>query len=268
MRTKTLLFLLAGTLLLTGCERDRNSGLCSRFPQFCADLHTDSWCTKERERLIEARYQNAEHPGDASRYQVMNSLESYRLCLDPLLDIQYTKRHERKNIKVETIIDIGEELARLEASTASSDYPYLQLWRWQRHGDRAARNAFIEQAARPEMQQPDLQQALAGLLLHRDAAAAERALHRSLELSRNGHRPDANLLATLVDLYIGQKRYEEAWIWANAIKELYGKDTVNWQHMESYVRFSARQKDTMQQQAELLAQQLEEGRYQRYAASN
>lgn len=268
MRTKPLLFLLAGTLLLAGCERDRTSGLCGRFPQFCADLHDDSWCTRERNGLVEARYEHAERPGDASRYRLMSSLEAYRLCLDPLLDIEYTKRHERKNTKVEAIIDIGEELARLEARTASSDYPYLQLWRWQRHGDRAARNAFIEQAGRPEMQQADLQQALAGLLLHRDPAAAERALHRSLELSGADHKPDASLLASLVDLYIRQKRYEEAWIWAGAIKTLYDSELVNWQHMESYVRFDEQQQKVMQQRVNQLAQQLEQGRYQRHAAGN
>ncbi|WMC09374.1 DUF2989 domain-containing protein [Oceanimonas pelagia] len=268
MRTKPLLFLLAGILLLAGCERDRTRGLCGRFPQFCADLHDDSWCTRERERLVEARYENAEHPGDASRYRLMSSLEHYRLCLDPLLDIEYTKRHERKNIKVEAVIDIGEELARLEALTAGSDYPYLQLWRWQRHGDRSARDSFIAQASRPEMQQAELQQALAGLLLHRDPAAAERALHRSLELTREDSKPDASLLASLVDLYIGQKRYEQAWIWAGALAELHGEEWVNWQRMDSHVRFSNQQKDAMKQQVEHLAQQLERGRYRRYAASN
>lgn len=262
MRTKTLLFLLAGTFLLAGCERDRNNGLCSRLPQFCADLHTDSWCSKERDQLVEARYENAERPGDASRYLIMSALDSYQRCLEPLLDMQYTKRHERKNTKVETIIDIDAELARLETSTASSDYPYLQLWRWEHHGDRMARRDFIAQAARPEMQQPVLQQALAGFLLHQDPPAAERALQRSLELTPAGSKPGSDLLASLTSLYISQRRYEEAWVWSRVLNEFYDDDMTNWDQMAPYARFNEQQQQAMTERAEMLKKQLHQGRYQ------
>ncbi len=262
MRTKTLFFLFAGIILLTGCERDRNKSLCSRFPQFCSDLHSDSWCGKERDQLVEARYENAERPGDASRYMVMNALDSYQRCLEPLLDMQYTKRHERKNTKVETIIDIDAELTRLEASTAGSDYPYLQLWRWERHGDRAARRDFIAGADRPDMQQPPLQKALAGFLLHQDPAGAERAMQRALMLTPANSKPDADLLAGLIGLYIRQRQYQQAWLWSQVLSELYDDDMVNWKQMEPYARFTAQERETMVQQAMMLAEQLRKGQYQ------
>ncbi|MFH7585931.1 DUF2989 domain-containing protein [Oceanimonas smirnovii] len=262
MRTKTLFFLFAGMILLTGCERDPIENLCSRFPKLCTGLNTDGWCKEEKRALIEARYENAEHPGDASRYRVMSALDNYQRCLEPLLDMQYTKRHERKNTKVETIIDIDAELARLEASTASSDYPYLQLWRWERHGDRAARRDFIAGANRPEMQQAPLQKALAGFLLHQDPTAAERALQRALALTPTGSKPDADLLASLTGLYISQRRYRQAWLWSRVISELYDDSMVDWKQMEPYARFDAQERETMTQQALILAEQLREGQYQ------
>lgn len=261
------LLLLAGALLLTGCDRDRTSGLCTRFPQFCADLHGDSWCNAERDALVQARYERAGAAGDAGRYRLMSSLEDYRQCLDPLLDIEYTKRHERKNDKVETLVDITEELERLEAQTADSDYPYLQLWRWQRHGDRAARNAFIAQAERPAMQQADLQLALARLVRHRDPEATEQALHRALALLPAGEQPPADLMGTLVELYVSQQRYQEAWIWTTIMKELKDSQQVDWGQMASHVRFDEDQQARLRQQADAIVRQLQQGRYQHGGAA-
>ncbi|WP_158260079.1 DUF2989 domain-containing protein [Zobellella endophytica] len=246
---------------MTGCERDRIRAICESYPRLCANLHEDGWCRFERSNLIRARYQQQEAPSDANRYVLMTELETYHDCLDPLLDIEYTDRQERKNDKVEAIVLVREELAALEQQTRASDSPYLQLWHWRHHGDRQARSRFIAQADSPAMQQPELLKALAELLAPRDKKAAEQALHRALGLYQARQDIDTAIIANLINLQIGERRYEDAWIWTRVLAQLTEQRGVDWERMDSYVRFSPEQQRQMQQQADNLVTRLKNGSY-------
>ncbi|WP_237332843.1 DUF2989 domain-containing protein [Zobellella iuensis] len=246
---------------MTGCERDRIKAICDSNPQLCANLHTDGWCRFERSNLIRARYQQYTEPSDASHYVLMTALVTYRTCLEPLMDIEYTDRQERKNDKVEAVVLVRDELAQLEQQSRHSDYPYLQLWHWQRHGDRQARTRFMAQAERPEMQQPELQKALAALLVVRDKPAAEQALHRALGLYGKGQDIDSAIIADLINLYVGERRFEDAWVWTRVMSGFASGKGLNPARMDAYARFSPEQQQQMQQQADNIVRRLKNGTY-------
>lgn len=261
MNIKTPFVMLLPLLFLAGCEQDRIKTLCDSSPSLCADLHVDSWCKFERSDLIRARRQYSISPDDASAYSLMVELDRYHDCLEPLLGIEYTKRKERKNDKLDAVIKAREDLRQLEQETRTSDYPYLQLWHWQRHGDHQARIGFLNQAGNPLMQQPELQKALAELLAPRDKQAAEQALHQALGLYPAGATIDTGIIANLINLYISGKRYSDAWVWARVLVSLDQQAGVNLNRMDAYARFDEQQQQDMQQQADHIVQRLKNGTY-------
>ncbi|MFP2770843.1 DUF2989 domain-containing protein [Oceanisphaera sp. KMM 10153] len=250
-------------LFLTACEQDRIQTICETTPQFCADLHEDSWCKFERSDLIRARKQQADTPNDANIYALMASLKTYHDCLDPLLAIEYTKRKERKNDKLEATIKAKTALIQLEQQTIDSDYPYLLLWHWQLRGDNKAKARFISLADRTEMQQPELQKALAELLIIRDSAAAEQALHRALSLYDAEATVDSEIIANLLTLYIRERRYRDAWIWTRVLSSLGHSAMLNLERIDPYARFDEVQQRQMQQAVDSIIHQLETGSYHR-----
>ncbi len=261
MNTKSAFLILMTPLFLAACEQDRIQTICETTPHFCVDLHEDSWCKFERSNLIRARRQQAGSPDDASDYQLMVSLKRYHDCLDPLLDIEYTKRKERKNDKLEAILKTRNALAQLEQQSLSSDYPELLLWHWQHHGDLSAKARFITLADRPEMQKPELQKALAALLTLRDSAAAEQALHRALSLYEAGATIDTDIIASLIGLYVREQRYREVWIWSRVLAELNPDNRVDLTRMNAYARFDNLQQQQMQMHVDTIIDLLQEGAY-------
>ncbi|MBM7454354.1 hypothetical protein HNR62_000178 [Oceanisphaera litoralis] len=193
----------------------------------------------------------------------MVNIKRYHDCLDPLLSIEYTKRKERKNDKLEAVIKAKAALTQLEQQTLDSDYPYLLLWHWQHRGDRLAKARFIKQADMPEMQQPDLQNALAELLIIRDGPAAMRALHRALSLYEAEATVDTDIIANLLTLYIRERRYRDVWIWSRVLSRLDHSATLNMERIDTYARFNKAQQQQMQQEVDTIIHQLATGSYSR-----
>lgn len=263
MNTKTPFALLLPLIFLAGCEEDRIATLCDTQPELCVGLHTDSWCANERNAVVRGRDLQARMPGDASLHQLMTGLDSYHKCLEPVLGIEYSKRKERKNDKVEAMTNAREELARLEQQTRESDYPHLQLWHWHHKGDHAARMRFLNQADRPAMQQPELQRALAQLLARRDPQAAEQALHRALGLYPAGAAIDTGIFADLISLYLADGRHADAWLWSRVMATQDPEQNIDWQRLQSYAAMSPEQQADLQRQADDILLRLREGRYLR-----
>lgn len=263
MNIKHVFILLMTPLFLAACERDRIIAICEDTPQYCVELHQDGWCRFERTALIRARKQQATVPGDESDYHLMQTLQQYHDCLEPLLAIEYTKRKERKNDKLEAVIHAKNAISQLISSTAQSDYPYLLLWHWQYQGNQQAKARFIKLADRPEMQQPELQKALAELLTLRDSQAAEQALHHALALYDKGADIDTDIIANLLTFYIREKRYREVWVWSRVLDQLGHTEPVSLNRMDAYAQYNASQQQQMQQQVEHILQQLATGTYYR-----
>ena len=263
MNIKHVLLLLIAPLFLAACERDLIPDICENTPQFCADLHTDSWCRFERTALIRARRQQIMVPSDENDYHLIQTLQQYQDCLEPLLAIEYTRNKERKNDKVEAVIYAKDAITQLAASTAQSDDPYLLLWHWQHQRSQQAKARFLQLAERPEMQQPKLQKALAELLLLRNSQAAELALHQALSLYGKNADIDTDIIANLLTLYIREQRYQEAWIWSRVLNRLGHSSQMSLDRMNAYAHFDASQQQSMQQDTDRILKQLKAGNYRR-----
>ena len=261
MKIKKTLLLLMSPVFLAACDRDRIPNICEDTPQFCVDLHADSWCKFERTALIRARKQQATVVSDANDYDLLLKASAYHDCLDPLLAIEYTRRKERKTDKVDAVYQAKEAINQLAADTRNSDYPELLLWHWRHEGSQQAKARFIKLADRSEMQSPELQNALAELLLLRDSAAAERALHHALSLYQPGDSLNTDIIANLLTLYIHQQRYQDAWVWTRVLSQLDHPKNLDPSRMDAYARFSDAEQQQLQSQVEQILRQLKQGHY-------
>lgn len=255
------MLLLTTPLFLVACDRDRIPNICEDTPQYCVNLHEDSWCKFERTALIRARKENGINQSDANTYDLLNKVQSYHDCLDPLLAIEYKRRKERKTDKVDAVYHAQEALRELAQQTKESDYPQLLLWHWQHEGNAQAKARFIKLADRPEMQDPELQNALAELLMLRDGKRAERALHNALSLYKKGQEINTDIIANLLTLFIRQQRYQEAWIWTQVLSKLDYKENIDTRRMDAYAQFNDDERAQMQSQAEDILSQLANGNY-------
>lgn len=263
MKMKQLILMVAMPLFLAACDRDRIPNICEDTPQFCVDLHADSWCKFERTALIRARKQQAIQVSDANDYDLLLKVSAYYDCLDPLLAIEYTRRKERKTDKVDAVYHAKETMNQLALNTKGSDYPYLLLWHWQHEGSQLAKARFIKLADRPEMQEPELQNALAELVMLRDSAKAEQALHTALSLYNKNDELNTDIIANLLSLMIRQQRYQDAWIWTRVLSELDHKENIDPSRMDLYAQFTQAEQELMKSQVERILAQLKQGTYQR-----
>ena len=261
MKMKQTILMLTVPLFLAACDRDRIPNICEDTPQFCVNLHADSWCKFERTALIRARKQQVTQPSDASDYELLTKVTSYHHCLDPLLAIEYTRRKERNTDKVEAVYHAQQAMTALAASTQDSDYPPLLLWHWQHEGNKKAKARFIKLADRPEMQEPELQNALAELIMLRDTARAQYALHTALSLYKKGDTVNSDIVANVLTLAIRQQRYQDAWVWTRVLSELDHQENIDASRMDAYAQFSDQQQQQMRQDAARILAQLKQGTY-------
>ena len=261
MKIKQMFLLLATPLFLAACDRDRIPNICEDTPQFCVDLHADSWCKFERTALIRARKQQATLISNANDYDLLLKVSAYHDCLDPLLAIEYTRRKERKTDKVDAVYHAKAAIDQLAVDTKDSDYPELLLWHWRHEGSQQAKARFIELAERPEMQTPDLQNSLAELLMLRDRTRAAQALHTALSLYNKSDIINSDIVANLLTLAINQKRYQDAWVWTRVLSHLDHQENIDASRLDVYAHFSEAEQQALQQQADRILEQLKQGRY-------
>lgn len=253
--------MLAVLLFLAACDRDRIPNICEDTPQFCVNLHADSWCKFERTALIRARKQQSQLPSDPHDYELLLKATAYHDCLDPLLAIEYTRHKQRKTDKVEAVYHAQEAMTALANRTQESDYPQLLLWHWRHEGNKQAKARFIKLAERPEMQEPELQNALAELIMLRDSARAEQALHTALSLYKKGDIINSDIVANMLTLSIRQQRYQDAWIWTRVLSQLDHQENVDPSRMDAYAQFSASEQQQMHQNVTDILEQFKQGTY-------
>ncbi|WP_417614758.1 DUF2989 domain-containing protein [Oceanisphaera sp.] len=263
MNINRVFLMLVTPLFLAACERDRIPDLCEDPAALCVELHQGKSCRVERTALIHAHGQHASAPGDQSDYHLIQTLQQYRNCLAPWLVIKDPQHQERKNDKVEVVIQAKEAITQLASRTAQSDDPYLLLWHWQYQSSHQAKARFIQLAERPEMQQPELQKVLAAFLLLRNSQAAEQALHHALSLYDQNAAIDTDIIATLLTLYIRERRYQEVWVWSRVLQRLDHSSTISLDRMNAYAHFTASEQQSMQQDVERILTQLKAGNYRR-----
>ena len=258
---RSLLFGLCCGLLLTACDDDRIHNICANYPALCEDLVDDGWCRYERSDIIRARYYLQAEGTERRQYELMRSLERYLKCAERSTNIEYKRAREQKSPRVEGMLAAGDQLARLDAATRNSQDPYLLLWHWTNNSDERARQQFLAQEGRKGLEEPDLQLVLAGIYAKSEPDKAIAILHHGLSLYREGEQVNSRLLTSLSTLYMGQKQYEQAYLWGKVSEAFPNNPEVSAKRFGLYYSLSKPRQDALDAQAAEIVRQLQGGSY-------
>lgn len=249
-------------LLLQGCtESDRVHSICADHPELCQDLVDDGWCRYERADVIRARYYLHKRGGDKEKYDLMKGLEQYRVCIERSTQVEYKRLKERKSGRVEGLHAAVTQLEQLDAQTRGSDNPWLLLWHWTNNTDEQARRKFIALEGSPQMEEPALQEALAGIYEQANPAKAINLLHHAISLHRGEPPFNGRLASSLSTLYMGMRAYEQAYLWAKVSEAFLDTPEISHQRLGIYATLSQSQLSELDDQAEQIAKQIKKGRY-------
>jgi hypothetical protein len=224
------LFILSAGLAVAGCDNDRLHTICSNHPELCQDLVDDGWCRYERTDVIRSRFYLQEEQSDRRSYELMRSLERYIKCAEHSTNIEYKRAREQKSPRVEGMLAAGDQLARLDAATRNSQDPYLQL-------------------------------VLAGIYAKSEPDKAIAILHHGLSLYREGEQVNSRLLTSLSTLYMGQKQYEQAYLWGKVSEAFPNNPEVSAKRFGLYYSLSKPRQDALDAQAAEIVRQLQGGSY-------
>ncbi len=251
-------------LLLAGCgEDDRLHKICNNHPKLCEDLADDGTCRYDRTKVIRARYYLEQTGGDKQKYDLMKELEVYLRCIEHSTNIEYKNNKERKSPKVEGMLTAHQQLAQLDLETRSSDNPWLLLWHWTNNTNDVARRKFLALEGSPELEHPELQMALAGLYSRTHPDKAIDLMEHALTLYREGDTVNERLITSLSTLYMGQKRYDMAYLWGQVSESFQGANGVNTQRLAIYSPLGKEELAKLDERAQRIVEALKLGTYQR-----
>jgi len=248
-------------ILLTGCDGNTHDTLCQQHPDLCRDLVDDSRCRNERSAVIRSRFSLQAEPTDQHKYQLMRHLEGYLVCIEHASNLEYKRDREQKSPRVEGMLAAQEQLARMDLATRHSDDPYLLLWHWTTHASAQARQRFLAQEGSAALEEPELQLVLAGSYAKRDPVKAIAILHHALTLYRAGDRINSRLLTSLSALYMGQKQYGQAYLWAKVSESFQDPPEFFAQQFDTRYSLNEAELQRYEEQARAIISQLREGRY-------
>lgn len=253
--------LLSPLVLLLACgDGDRLHNICTSHPTLCQDLVDDGWCRQERSTVIRARYALQQKKGEWEQYQLMHELEGYLRCIEHATRIEYKVAKEKKSARVEGMLAAGAELERLDAQTRGSNNPWLQLWHWTNNGDEEARSRFLAHEGSPQLEHPELQAALAGIYARVDPPKAIGLLQHALSLYQPDDPVNVQLFASLSTLYMGQRDYKQAYLWARVSEAFHGPQ-LDAGRLNRYAALSQAQQERLDEQAKEIATALRAGHY-------
>ncbi|ATC57852.1 DUF2989 domain-containing protein [Vibrio anguillarum] len=215
-RIKFILFL-CFTLLLSGCfENNKNTEkLCADNPNLrCERLNMDDGqCRIPRTDLIWHRFEVLKNPSDSNRIQEYGFVKAYRKCLELASQIQAIDQTELKQRRFEALVNAGHDLETIVDELHKSRSPETLYFLWSQIGDKQARREFLQLEGKPELENAEMQYALATFYVQRDREKAIYLLHRTLELSPKGSI-NLDAIKSLASTNQILKQKEKAYIWA------------------------------------------------------
>lgn len=258
---RPLLLSLACCLTLTACDDDRIHNICSQYPALCADLVDDGWCRYERSDVIRGRYYLQEEGTDRRKYDLMGGLERYLQCAEHSTNIEYKRAREQKSPRVEGMLAAGRQLEQLDAQTRGSRDPYLLLWHWTNNTSPEARASVLAQEGTPSLEEPELQLALGGIYAKSEPEKAIRLMHHALSLYREGDKVNSRILTALSTLYMGQKRFDQAYLWGKVSESFQESPEVSATRLGIYHAIGKEEQETLDDQAATIVDALRQGSY-------
>ncbi|MCO4205462.1 DUF2989 domain-containing protein [Aeromonas taiwanensis] len=258
---RPLLLSLACCLTLTACEDDRIHNICSQNPALCADLVDDGWCRYERSDVIRARYYLQTEETDRRKYELMRGLERYLHCAEHSTNIEYKRAREQKSPRVEGMLAAGSQLEQLDAQTRGSRDPYLLLWHWTNNTNPQARASFMALEGTPTLEEPELQLALGGIYAKHEPQKAIALMHHALSLYREGEQVNSRILTALSTLYMGQKGFEQAYLWGKVSESFQEQQEVSSVRLGIYHAIGKAEQERLDEQAAVIVDALKQGTY-------
>ncbi|MEB6605535.1 DUF2989 domain-containing protein [Aeromonas sanarellii] len=259
---RPLLLSLACCLTLTACDDDRIHNICSQSPALCEDLVDDGWCRHERSDVIRARYRLQEERTDRRQYELMRGLERYLQCAEHSTNIEYKRAREQKSPRVEGMLAAGTQLELLDAQTRNSRDPYLLLWHWTNNTNPQARADFLALEGTPALEEPELQLALGGIYAKSEPQKAITLMHHALSLYGEGDRVNSRILTALSTLYMGQKAFDQAYLWGKVSESFQESPEVSSTRLGLYHAIGKARQEQLDEQAAAIVGALEQGSYQ------
>ncbi|MDN2481490.1 DUF2989 domain-containing protein [Vibrio agarivorans] len=257
--------MIAALTLLNGCfdnttDTDR---LCRDNPALqCEYLNMDDGqCRIPRTDLVWHKYEVLKHPTDVNKIKEIELVSAYRGCLELSAQIEPIDGRDRKTHRVETMIYMGEEQARLTENLKSRNSAEVLYFLWSKTGDESARRQFLQREGNPELDTASMQYALATFYSSRNEQKTEQLLHRSLELT-GSNAPNVEIFKTLSSLYYRNEKTEQAYLWS-MIAKAHGVPIASDEELSYLYRdLDSAQKTELNKQVDVILQEVELGSYQ------
>lgn len=256
-------------LLLSGCfENNRNTNkLCSNYPEICFKLNNnDGQCRHERTDLIWARYDFVKKPSDLNKFDELLLTKMYAKCMLNVAQIETTTLKAKKTLRTEALFHAYDSIERIEKELKTSYQPSIIFYRWTQ-GDREALEQYLKLEETEYLNTPELQLGLASYYADKDKAHTVSLLLKSLSFydGRSGYTQDKiipEVIKSLATINHGQGKLNDAYLWA-LIGENLGLPVAKEAQLKFLYPMSDEQRDQMIQIAELIAESIEDGQFEK-----
>lgn len=256
-------------ILLSGCfENNRNTNkLCSNYPEICFKLNNnDGQCRHERTDLIWARYDFVKKPSDLNKFDELLLTKKYAKCMLNVAQIETTTLKAKKTLRTEALFHAYDSIERIEKELKTSYQPSIIFYRWTQ-GDREALEQYLKLEETEYLNTPELQLGLASYYADKDKAHTVSLLLKSLSFydGRSGYTQDKiipEVIKSLATINHGQGKLNDAYLWA-LIGENLGLPVAKEAQLKFLYPMSDEQRDQMIQIAELIAESIEDGQFEK-----
>jgi len=211
------LFLILLSLFLSGCgdfKRVSMSQICEDKPSICNDLHIFGDCRYQRTSLVRSRYQHILEPTEKNTLLLLEESEIYKTCLEPKLQIAYTRYKERKQKRIDNYLTAQSITDKLLKDTAGTQDPNLAYYLWTNHQDLQAKKVFLAAANNPNLTDSSVLSKLAVYYSADEPQLALNFYYKALRESKNIEELPSNIFIQLVSLSFRHHLYKETYVWA------------------------------------------------------
>jgi len=258
-----VIYLLVLPLALSGCDgfgvksiRD----ICAQSPQMCEDLNQDAWCLAEKSKIIRNRYALAQQASDQQTYELMVNFENYRKCISPASKIEYIKDRDKETSRKQGLITAENELKRLTLETENSSHPQLLYYHWSRFNHKSALDKLLSLEQQGELENPQMQVAMASYYIKRDLNKATNALLHALSLYPADAEVDVDIFRGLSAIYLKTEDFPNAYIWAYVGRE-FKLDNLDLAQIETLLLKRNVKLAPLKEKAEDYVQAIEDGNF-------
>ncbi|EPV2527652.1 DUF2989 domain-containing protein [Vibrio alginolyticus] len=220
-RTNWLLLSLA-CFALSGCFEGNvtTEELCQKTPELrCEQLNMDDGqCRIPRTNLVWYRFEQLKNPSEANQIIEYGLVAEYRKCLELASQITPIDQSALKRQRFNALVHSIDELERIVNELKGSEDPATLYFLWSQTGDTQARRAFLQMEGSPQLNNAEMQYALATFYTNRDTKKTLELLNNALSLSDEDNINPV-ILKSMASIHQGLGDKEQAYLWAMVAKK-------------------------------------------------